>query len=181
MLYLRSHLTALERNLLATQTRTVRLGQQPRETQAHRLNARDYSSVSVSHITHLPPTPDEQKRGARHPISSFRLVCSAQEHTLISELLFVLCLLFVYLCVCTHMSTYHSGNVAVGEQPAVNSSIQSSDPRYGTQAARPGHRRLYPLSCLSSPPLFLLKTSHFPDAFTWQRNLGSKGNTKHTE
>lgn len=157
MLYLRSHLTALERNLLATRTRTVRLGQQLRETQAHRLNARDYPSVSISRITHLLPTPDEQKRGARHPISSFRLVCSAQEHTLISELLFVLCLLLMCLRVCTHMSTYHSGNVAVGEQVAVNSSIQSSDPRYGTQAARPGHRRLYPLSRLSSPPFSFSK------------------------
>lgn len=61
------------------------------------------------------------------------------------------------------MSMYHGGNMAIEEQLAVNSSIQSLDPRYETQAARPGHRRLYPLIRLSSPPLFLLKMSHFPE------------------
>lgn len=166
MLYLLSHLPALERSLLATRVRTVRLGQQPRETQAHRQSAWDYPSVSVSHITHLLPTADEQKWGppSKQLLQASLLSSRVYIHLWTSFFLFVLCLLFVYLHVFTHMSTYHSGHRVVREQLAVNSSVQHLEPRYGTQAARLGHRCLYP----SQQP------SPFPsqnESFSWSFHM----------
>lgn len=133
------------------------------------------------YLSHNTPTTYSRWAEVRGPLSHQLLPASLLGSRAYTHLWTSFCSL-PFICVFACVHTYE--HIPQRERGSRRTTCcKQFYPEFGPQVWNSGGQAwcLYPLSRLSSPPLFLLKMSHFPDVFTWQRNLGSKGNTKHTE